>query len=117
VTDVDVLFAGVAVADFGAAVTWYGRLFGRPPDVHVNQGEVMWQMRDKAWLYAIADPERAGHALVALAVADLDQAVAELRDRGIDVGAIEAVGDAGRKAQVTDADGNTLSYIEVTGAG
>jgi predicted enzyme related to lactoylglutathione lyase len=116
VTDVDVLFAGVAVADFGAAVTWYERLFGRPPDIRVNDGEVMWQIRDTAWLYAVKDRERAGYGLVALSVADLDQSVADLRDRGIEVGAIESVGDAGRKALVTDADGNTLSFIEVTGA-
>ena len=29
-TDVEVLFAAVTVADLDAAVAWYARLFGRP---------------------------------------------------------------------------------------
>jgi hypothetical protein len=33
---IEVLFAGVPVADFPAAVAWSGRLFGRPPDIVVN---------------------------------------------------------------------------------
>ncbi len=114
-TDIEGLFAGVAVADLGAAVAWYGRLFGRPPDIVVNENEVMWRLADTGWLYVIADQNSAGHALVTLSVADLDQAAADLRGRGIAVAAIEIVGEAGRKTRVTDADGNTLSFIQVTG--
>jgi predicted enzyme related to lactoylglutathione lyase len=112
--DVDTLFAGVAVADFGGAVDWYARLFGRAADVIVKDDEVMWRFADAAWLYVVRDEERAGRALVALAVADLDQAVEDIRTRGITGGPIEFVGDAGRKASFTDADGNKLSFIEVT---
>ncbi|HEY5359649.1 MAG TPA: hypothetical protein VIJ82_18535 [Streptosporangiaceae bacterium] len=53
--DIDILFAGVAVADFGAAVGWYGRVFGRPADVVVTDNEVMWRIADAAWLYVIGD--------------------------------------------------------------
>jgi hypothetical protein len=55
VADIDILFAGVAVADFGAAVGWYGRVFGRPADVVVTDNEVMWRIADAAWLYVIGD--------------------------------------------------------------
>jgi predicted enzyme related to lactoylglutathione lyase len=113
-TDVDVLFAGIAVADLDAAVEWYARLFGRPADIIVNDDEVMWGLADAAWLYLIRDENRAGHALVALSVADLDKTVADVAGRGIATGGIEIVGDAGRKASYLDADGNTLSFIEVT---
>lgn len=116
-TDIGILFAGVAVADFDAAVTWYGQLFGRPADVIVNDHEVMWRFADAAWLYVVADPERAGRALVALSVPDLDQTVAEIGGRGIASGPVEIIGEAGRKAPFTDADGNVLSFIEVTAQG
>jgi hypothetical protein len=46
VTDIDGLSAGVAVADFGAAVAWYAPLFGRSADVFVTGDEVMWRFAD-----------------------------------------------------------------------
>jgi predicted enzyme related to lactoylglutathione lyase len=111
--DVGVLFAGVAVADFTGAVDWYARLFGRPADIIVNDNEVMWRFADAAWLYVVGDAERAGRALVALCVPDLDETVAEIAARGIISEPVVMVGASGRKASVIDADGNTLSFIEV----
>jgi predicted enzyme related to lactoylglutathione lyase len=115
-TDIEVLFAAVTVADLDAAVAWYARLFGRPADIVPNDNEVMWRLADAAWLYVVRDEERAGHALVTLCVADLDQAVADIAARGIAGGPVEIIGDAGRKATFTDAEGNALSFIEVTSA-
>jgi predicted enzyme related to lactoylglutathione lyase len=112
-TDIEVLFAGVPVADFDAAVAWYARLFGRSADIVVKDDEVMWRIADAAWLYVVGDDQRAGHALVALSVPDLDQALAGIRSRGITSGPIEIVGEASRKASFTDIEGNTLSFIEV----
>jgi hypothetical protein len=37
-----------------------------------------------------------------------------LASRGIGAGPIEAAGDAGRKANLVDADGNVISAIQVT---
>jgi hypothetical protein len=42
----DVLLAGIAVANFGAALAWYDRLFGRPADIVVKDDEVMWRISD-----------------------------------------------------------------------
>lgn len=112
----DVLFVGVAVRDLAVAEDWYGRLLGRPPDIVVNDAEVMWRMADAAWLYLVVRPERAGHALVTVAVADLVATVAEVAATGVAVGPTEAVGDAGLKAVATDPDGNEVSLIEVHGA-
>jgi predicted enzyme related to lactoylglutathione lyase len=116
-TDVEVLFAGVPVTDFAAAVDWYTRLFGRPADIIVKDDEVMWRFADAAWLYVVGDEQRAGRALVALSVPDLDETVAEIANRGITSGPVEIISDSTRKASVTDADGNTLSYIEVKTSG
>jgi predicted enzyme related to lactoylglutathione lyase len=108
----DVLFAGVATADLASAMAWYRALLGRPPDIIVNDDEVMWKVRDGGWIYLVEDPSRAGHALVAMAVPDLDQALAEIVARGLSHAAIETV-DGGRKAPVVDPEGNTIAFIEV----
>ncbi len=113
--EVDILFAAVPVDNFDSGVAWYTRLFGRPADVVVTDDEVMWRFGDSAWLYVLRDPERAGHTVVTLCVSDLDQTVADIEGRGITCGPLETVGEAGRRAVVTDADGNAVSFIEVPG--
>jgi predicted enzyme related to lactoylglutathione lyase len=110
---VDVLFTGIPVADFPAAVTWYDRLFGRPADIVVKDDELMWRVADSAWVYVVGDPKRVGNALVTMAVPDLEGAMAEIEDRGITGASIEIVAGAGRKASVAEPDGNTITFIEV----
>ena len=109
----EVLFASVPVADLHAAMGWYEQLFGRPADIVPNEYEVMWRVAGNGWLYVIEDPNRAGRTVVTISVSDLDQFVADLASRGISAGPIEAVGDAARKANVLDADGNVISWIQV----
>ncbi len=110
---IDVRFAGIAVADFDAALAWYDRLLGRAADIVVKDDEVMWRIADGAWLYVVGDPRHAGHALVTLAVADLDEAVAQIERRGLPSPPIETIAGAGRKASVTDLEGNTITFIQV----
>jgi predicted enzyme related to lactoylglutathione lyase len=114
--DVDVLFAGIAVRDFSRARAWYERFFGRDPDVVAHETEVMWRTTDRGWLYVVCDVEHAGNAIVALAVPDIEAAIASLDERGIACGPIEPEGDAGRKAVVRDPDGNSIAIIEVAPA-
>ncbi|NMH96541.1 VOC family protein [Pseudonocardia sp. K10HN5] len=109
----ELLFAGLAVADFPGAVEWYGRVFDREADVIVTDREVMWRVADAGWLYVIEDEARAGTGLVTISVSDLAEAVIDLEARGISSGGIETVGDAGRKAVVTDPEGNSIAFIEV----
>jgi len=87
--DVEVAFTGVAVSDLAAGLDFFERLFGKPPDVLVNDNEVMWRVNEAAWLYAVVDPARAGRALAALSVADLDAALAELAARGLQPSKLE----------------------------
>jgi predicted enzyme related to lactoylglutathione lyase len=110
---VDVLFAGVPVRDFAAALTWYSTFFDGEPDVVAHESEVMWRCAEPAWLYIVQDEQRAGNALVALMVADLDGAVADLAERGIEGGQAHPEGDGARKATFTDPDGNEVSLIAV----
>jgi predicted enzyme related to lactoylglutathione lyase len=110
---IEVLFASVPVADLQAAMFWYERLFGRRADIVPNENEVMWRVTGNGWIYVIRDAGRAGSAVVTIAVSNLDQFVADLSGRGISAGPIEAVGVAGRKANVVDSDGNVITWIEV----
>ncbi len=92
---------------------WYEQLFGRPADIVPNENEVMWCVAGNGWLYVIEDPGRAGRTVVTISVSDLDQFVTDLASRGVSAGPIEAVGNAGRKANVVDAAGNVISWIQV----
>ena len=112
--EIDVVFTGVAVTRLDAAAAWYGRLFGRPADIIVNPGEIMWRLSDSAWLYLVRDSGRAGRGLAALCVPDLGKALAEVAGRGIERPPVKPEGDAALKASFTDPDGNTVHLIQVT---
>jgi predicted enzyme related to lactoylglutathione lyase len=115
-TDIQIMFCGMPVSDFERSSSWYAELFGRPADVLVKDDESMWRISESAWLYVVRDEQRAGRSIVTLLVADLDMAVREIKARGIEIGPVESVGDAGNKASTTDPDGNLVSFIQVAGA-
>jgi len=56
---------------------------------------------------------RAGRTVVTISVSDLGRIVADLASQGISAGPLESVGDAGRKANVVDADAYVISWIQV----
>lgn len=114
---IDVLFAAVRVTDLEASRSWYQSLFGRAAEIVPNEDEVMWNVASAGWVYVVRDAEHAGHTLITLSVGDLDDVLAELAARGLRSGPIEIVGDAGRKAVLTDPDGNSVAIIEVTTRG
>lgn len=102
------LFASIPVADRDAAVGWYERLTGHPPDLVPNEDEAAWRLTETGWIYVIADVDRAGSALHTLLVDDLDGFLAGLAERGIDAGPIEITGNGVRRTIVRDPDGNCL---------
>ncbi|MGH3534625.1 MAG: VOC family protein [Pseudonocardiaceae bacterium] len=64
----------------------------------------------------MADPLRAGNALLTMLVDDVDTRIAELVGRGIATGGVEAVNGM-RRTVVRDPDGNTITYAATTGEG
>jgi predicted enzyme related to lactoylglutathione lyase len=110
---INVLFAGIPVADLDAAIDWYERLFGAAPDMAPNDTERTWRLTDASWVYVVADPERAGKALVTLMVDDLDARLAAIRERGIEVGEIEEINEKTRKAEIVDPEGNRIGFGQV----
>ena len=111
--DVEIAFTGVPVSRLAAGRDFFERVLGRAADVEVAANEVMWCLSERAWLYVVADPGRAGHGLVSLSVADLDAALGELASRDVVPVRTEVVGDAGRKATLLDPDGNSVALLEV----
>jgi predicted enzyme related to lactoylglutathione lyase len=103
-------FAGVPVADYGAMLPWYERLFGKPPDFFPQEGEAVWRVTEHAWVYVVADAERAGRALLTILVDDLEDQVAQLAERGVPVGPIEVMPGAARKAVISDPEGNRITF-------
>jgi hypothetical protein len=77
----------------------------------------MSRLAEGGWVYSVADPSHAEHALVTLAVADLDLTVAQIGARGLHSALLETVADAGRKASFTNPDGNVLTFVEVARSG
>jgi len=107
------VFAGLAVTSRDEAAAWYERLLGRPPDGLPNDLEATWQLTPTASLYLVAGTGQPGRGQILLIVADLDARMAEIRARGIEPGAIEQVGEAGRKCACADPDGNVVALAQL----
>jgi predicted enzyme related to lactoylglutathione lyase len=108
------LFAGIPVTGFAMAAEWWERLMGRPADLVPNDSEAAWRLAgDAGWVYIVADGARAGNALLTLLVDDLDAYVAEIAQRGLAVDSIESLRGVGRRAEITDPDGNRITFAEV----
>ncbi|WP_017624291.1 VOC family protein [Nocardiopsis chromatogenes] len=105
------VLAVAPVADLGAALPWYERLFGRAPDNRPMESLAEWRAADTGWVQVWVDPERAGTALLNMAVDDLPAHVAALGERGLAPEEIQEVNKGVRLSAVTDPDGNRITLI------
>jgi predicted enzyme related to lactoylglutathione lyase len=106
------VFASIPVASRDAAVTWYERVAGRPPDLIPNDEEAAWRMTETGWIYVIADAARAGSALHTLLVDDLDGFLDGIAARGLHRGPVDTMGNGVRHTTITDPDGNRLKIAQ-----
>jgi catechol 2,3-dioxygenase-like lactoylglutathione lyase family enzyme len=107
------VMAGLAVADFDAALAWYERLLGRPADDRPMDGLADWRVPGTGVIQVIQDPERAGKGLLTLSVDNLRGHVAELDDRGVDAGPVDETTSAKVLfATVDDPEGNRITLVE-----
>lgn len=104
------LFAGIAVADYEAALAWYGRLLGFPPAFFPHDTEAVWELAEHRYLYIVRQPEHAGHAMHTLFVADLDALVAQIATRGLTPLRQETYANGVRKITYGDPDGNEIGF-------
>ncbi|MDX3643737.1 VOC family protein [Streptomyces sp. MB09-02B] len=103
-----VLFAGIPVNDYTAALSWYERLLGSPPTFFPNDTEAVWELAEHRYVYIEHRPGRAGHALHTVFVDDLDARVAGITGRGLEPSSRETYANGVRKITYHDPDGNEI---------
>lgn len=101
----------VHVTDVATSRRWYASLFGRPADNNPMPTLVEWQVLPGAWVQVFHDPDRAGTDELNFAVDDLEGHIAELRERGLDPGAIVEASKGVRLSRFPDPDGNVVGLI------
>jgi hypothetical protein len=102
------LFAGVAVSDLPRAIEWLERFFGDVESFDPNDTERVWTLAEHCHVYAVLQPEQAGHSMVTLFVEDFDGFVQAAAARGIDPATRETYGNGVRKAVFRDPDGHEV---------
>lgn len=102
------LFAGVAVSDLERAVRWFEALLGDVESFDPNDTERVWTVADHGHVYAVMQPEDAGHSLVTLFVGDLDAFLRSAAGRGVHPVSTETYDNGVRKATFRDPDGNEV---------
>ena len=113
---INFLFAGVPVANYDSALAWYSRFFGRAPDLILAENEATWQIANVGSIYLVGDAERAGNALLTLAVDDLEELVAHFKQQGIAARRLDSNADSPKKTVVTDLEGNQFILFENSGS-
>jgi catechol 2,3-dioxygenase-like lactoylglutathione lyase family enzyme len=102
------LFAGIPVADYAAALSWYQRLLGYSPTFFPNDREAVWELAPHRYVYIVLRPQHAGHTMHTLFVDDLDALVERLADRGLDPVERETYTGGVHKITYRDPDGNEI---------
>src|ERR1700754_2616126 len=104
------LFAGIAVSDYAAALTWYEKLLGTAPAFFPNDVEAVWEIAEHRYVYIEHKPDRAGHAMHTLFVDDFDERVAAIAARGLSPALEETYENGVRKTTYADPDGNEIGF-------
>ena len=102
------LFGCLPVRNYSAALAWYERFFGMPPNFFPNETEAVWELAEHRYLYMELLPERAGGGKQTLFVSDLDERIAGISARGIEPASQETYENGVRKVIYLDPDGNEI---------
>jgi len=105
--------ASVAVRDLAAAVRWYERVLGKPPDSRPMAEVAEWKFDRGGWLQVYQLPERAGNGSLTLAVNSLDEQLQHLDGLGIDTRQ-RSSGAKVKTVMITDPDGNHIAFAEAS---
>jgi catechol 2,3-dioxygenase-like lactoylglutathione lyase family enzyme len=108
----DLVLSAVAVADIESAIGWYGKLLGRDYDSRPMKEAAEWTLADGGGIQLVWDRQRAGKSMTTIGVPDIEQLVADLGSRGITTQATPRSSSPFRLAQVTDPDGNLLTFAQ-----
>jgi hypothetical protein len=104
------LFAGIPVADYTTALSWYERLLGSPPTFCPHDTEAVWELAAHRFVYIVQQPDHAGHARHTLFVADLEALVTQIAVRGLDPVQRDTYANGVRKITYRDPDCNEIGF-------
>ena len=104
------LFAGIPVTDLAAGISWYERLFGKPPAFLPNDSEAVWELAENRFVFIELRPEHARHARHLLFIDDIEAYVAQVEDRGLAPVDRESYANGVRKVSYEDPDGNRFEF-------
>jgi catechol 2,3-dioxygenase-like lactoylglutathione lyase family enzyme len=105
------VLASLAVQDLNAAIGWYGRVLGKPPDSRPMAEVAEWKFDGGGWLQLYQLPQRAGSGSCTLAVRNIDDEVTRLSGLGIDTHQRSSNARV-KTLMVADPDGNHIAFAE-----
>jgi len=108
---IDNAIASLAVKDLAAAVAWYETLFGRAADSNPRPEVAEWKFPGGGWLQVYQLRERAGNGSVTLAVTDLNEVLAHLKQLAIGTNQ-RTSSDRVKTVMISDPDGNHIAFAE-----
>lgn len=85
-------------------------MFGSAPSFFPHDTEAVWELAEHRSVFIVQQPDRAGHAMHAVIVDDLDTVVAGIAQRGLEPAKREAYSDGVRKMTYIDPDGNEIGF-------
>lgn len=106
----DSVTAVIAVRDLTASRRWYEHILG-PATADPDALTAEWKIAKDAWIRVTQDPLRAGHSIVVVRTAKLDEQVKLYEGRAVLPLEIEDLGYA-RRAVAEDPDGNQIHFLE-----
>jgi catechol 2,3-dioxygenase-like lactoylglutathione lyase family enzyme len=108
----EAILAGVATADIEAAIRWYTTLLGRGHDERPMNEAAEWRLANGGGIQLVQSRDRAGKSMVTIGVADIEKLVDDLASRGVETQATARGQGPYRLAQVTDPEGNLLTFSQ-----
>jgi hypothetical protein len=87
------IFAQVSYINIESSVTWYTKLFGKPPIRRPMRGLAEWQFTESAEVQVYEQREHAGHSALTVGVLPLETERKRLEEAGLEPGPIEEAED------------------------
>ena len=108
---IDYLYAAIVVTDIDASADFYAKIIGRQPDDRPMDTLVQWRGFSNAGIQLFKDSAKAGNSMMTIVVSDVEKIGLSLKKQGIELGKVQK-GDFGKIAQLSDPDGNLVSFAE-----
>ena len=102
--------ASVAVRDLNTAIKWYEALFRKAPTKPMPE-VAEWSFERGGWLQVYQLPERAGSGSCTLAVSNIDEEAARLKQLNIDTSHRTST-EKVKTLMIKDPDGNSIALAE-----